>query len=102
MDFEPLPVPSTEIPWSLNVLNAAQRLSAIFSKASTVLKQEAEAGRLAIHREVIEHEAWPLLKALEDKAANEDIPNTWVHLNAERFAQLALQLARAQETAKSR
>ncbi|KAL0056980.1 hypothetical protein AAF712_016403 [Marasmius tenuissimus] len=72
-DFVPLPAPSANIPWSPNVLNAAQRLSAIFTKAVVVLGQEAEAGRLAIHKELIEHEARPLLEALEVEAATEVI-----------------------------
>ncbi|KAJ8092358.1 hypothetical protein PM082_023813 [Marasmius tenuissimus] len=100
-DFVPLPAPSANIPWSPNVLNAAQRLSAIFTKAVVVLGQEAEAGRLAIHKELIEHEARPLLEALEVEAATEGIPKAWVHLNAERFARLAVQLARAHTTAKN-
>ncbi|KAJ8076991.1 hypothetical protein PM082_001414 [Marasmius tenuissimus] len=100
-DFEALPIPPGNIPWSPNILNATQQLSTIFTNAVSVLRQEAEAGRLAIHKEMIEHEALPLLEALEVEAMTEGIPEAWVHLNTERFARLAARLAKAHASAKN-
>ncbi|KAJ8086154.1 hypothetical protein PM082_004976 [Marasmius tenuissimus] len=95
--FITLPVPDPGIPWSPNILNAAQRLTTIYNKARAVLGQESDSNRLKLYYDLIRDEAVLLLEALE----RESIPDGWITEGSQLFGRLASKIARAESTSRN-
>ncbi|KAL0056669.1 hypothetical protein AAF712_016725 [Marasmius tenuissimus] len=96
--FITLPVPDPTIPWSPNILNAAQRLTTIYNNARAVLGQESDSNRLKLYYDLIRDEAIPLLEALE----RESVPEDWITEGSQLFGRLASKIARAESMSKNR
>ncbi|KAJ7707180.1 hypothetical protein B0H16DRAFT_1438837 [Mycena metata] len=73
-----------------------------FRHASAVLHQDADAKRLRFHTEKAIEDLFPILKALEDHASEEDIPIPWFHECREVVGELVVGLCEAQEKALER
>ncbi|KAL0573558.1 hypothetical protein V5O48_008391 [Marasmius crinis-equi] len=100
--FSTLPGPNpADVPWSPNVLNAAERLSTIYNNARAALGQEADSSRLKLHYDLIEDEAILILEAMDSESMEENIPEDWIMENTKLFGLLATKLARAQHTSRN-
>lgn len=98
----PLPAPSNNVAWSPAVYQAYDVISEMYDRAAHVHHQEAESGRLKFHAESLTQDAVPILLALEEHAAEENIPVPWIHSLTTAVAGLIAQLCSAYETSMHR
>ena len=98
----PLPAPSNDVAWSLAVYQAYEVISEMYNRSAHVYHQEAKSGRLKFHAESLTQDAIPILLALEEHAAEENIPVPWIHSLTMAIAGLITQLCSAYETSAHR
>ncbi|KAI6154249.1 hypothetical protein BKA82DRAFT_35076 [Pisolithus tinctorius] len=89
--------PSTT--WPAQVLQAADKLAQIYDRAKRALQAQSEVLQLQYHSGQIDHEAIPILHALENMANQGEVPLEWVLECAARFGILLQELESAQQAA---
>ncbi|KAJ6624167.1 hypothetical protein B0H10DRAFT_2212903 [Mycena sp. CBHHK59/15] len=95
----PLPPHPEDVPWSPNVHHAYQYMADTFRHAAKVLLQDADTNRLQYHAETVTQELVPILQALEENAAEENLPLPWIYSCTQVVGSLIVDLCKAQETA---
>lgn len=101
-DLPPLPDAPPHLTWSSNVHEAYQRVHDAYYHSRGVLLQEADASRLKLSIERLEHESIPILVAMESNALVEHLPIDWLELCADAIGTLVGKLTHANTKATKR
>lgn len=94
------PLPLRETPWSSNVYDADHLLQDFYRRPIEVLANgNYNLHRIQHYRQSVLEDAIPLLLEMEDAAADEGIPLSWLSDIAEHFARLVVELEFAIQSA---
>jgi hypothetical protein len=95
------PLPPSQRPWSISVLNAYQQLYQIYQTGSSYVELGSmETHRLQQYGETIISNAYPVLLLLTDSAASESLPMEWIENVAAEFTALLALIDEAWVSAK--
>ncbi len=93
-------LPHRELPWSSNVYAANHLLRELYRTPTDLLASgNYNLHRIQIHRQSVLENAIPLLLEMKDAAADEGLPDDWLHDCADHFARLLIELGNGEATA---
>lgn len=94
------PLPPRETPWSSHVYNADHLLQDFYRRPIEVLASgNYNLHRIQHYQQSVLEDAIPLLLEMEDAAADEGLPVSWLSDIAEHFARLVVELELAVQSA---